>query len=59
MSLSCDAFSSEALICWRTGNACTVGVSISNPLAGDGTQRSLHQTLSELLWPWLIKAGSD
>src|SRR4051812_33189085 len=48
MSLSCDAFSSEALICWRTGNACTVGFSIKNSLAGDSMQRSLHQTLSEL-----------
>jgi hypothetical protein len=29
-------------------NACTIGFSIRNPLAGDGRQRSLHQTLSEL-----------
>jgi hypothetical protein len=48
MGLSCDAFSSEALICWRTGNAWAVDFSIRNPLAGDSMKRSLHQTLSEL-----------
>ena len=29
--------------------ACTVGFSIRNPLAGDSMQRSLHQTSSELI----------
>lgn len=28
--------------------ACTVGFSIRNPLAGDSMQRSLHQTPSDL-----------
>jgi hypothetical protein len=28
--------------------ACTVGFSIRNPLAGDSMQRSLHLTLSDL-----------
>ncbi len=28
--------------------ACTVGLPIRNPLAGDSMQRSLHQTLSDL-----------
>jgi hypothetical protein len=32
-ALSCDAFRSEALICWRTGNAWAVDFSIRNPLA--------------------------
>ncbi len=42
MSLSCEAFSSEALICHGTGNAWTFG------RLGDSMQQSLHQTLSEL-----------
>jgi hypothetical protein len=46
MSLSCDAFS-EALICWRAGNACTVGFSIRNPLAGDSMQRAATGSMEE------------